>query len=107
MFKMLVKFTMARAPWIPVTLVTIQAELEAQDLETLRMVHLFPFFFFFFLIYGYTCSIWKFPRPGIESKPQLRPTPQLWQNQILLTYYTRLGIKPAPLQQAEPLQSDS
>ena len=33
------------------------------------------------------------PKPGIESRPQLWPTPQLWQHQIPLTHCTRPGIK--------------
>ena len=42
---------------------------------------LFSFFFFFFF---FGCpGAYKVPRSGISSKPQLRPTPRLWQLQIL------------------------
>ena len=53
-------------------------------------------FFFFFFFFKWLCLRHvKIPRPGTESKPQLQPTPQLWQSWILCA---GLGIKPVPLQ---------
>ena len=40
-------------------------------------------FFGFVSIFGHTCGMWKFPRPGSESELQPQPTPQLWQSWIL------------------------
>ena len=48
----------------------------------------------------------EFPRPGIESEPQLQPTPQLQQCQILLTPCAKPGSEPTPPQQPEPLKPD-
>ena len=33
-------------------------------------------FFCFSKFYGRTCGLWRFPGAGLESEPQLRPTPQ-------------------------------
>ena len=48
-------------------------------------VFLIPLCVWYFNIYIFGCvyGIWKFPGPGIKSQPQLRPTPQLEQHQIL------------------------
>ena len=62
------------------------------------------YFIYFILFYDHTHFI--FPRPGIESKLQLRLTPQLWQHQIL-NPLDWARIKPAPQQRPEPLQLDS
>ena len=40
------------------------------------------FLFFLSFFVSHTCSIWKFG-PGIKSEPQVQPTPQLQQCQIL------------------------
>ena len=44
---------------------------------------------------------------GIEFEAHLELTLKLWQHQILLTHYAGPGIEPTPLQQPEPLRSDS
>ena len=48
------------------------------------------------------------PRPEAESKPELQPTPQLRQCQIInLAHSAGLGLESIPLEQPKLLQSDS
>ena len=48
-------------------------------------------FFFFFFSFCCNCSIWKFLGPGIKSKTQLQPMPQLRQHQILNLLHSGLS----------------
>ena len=64
-----------------------------------------PFFFFFsHSFYGHPQSIWKFSGQS-KSKTQLQPSLQAEETLDPLTHCTGLGIKPAPLQRPELLQS--
>ena len=59
--------------------------LETEDQREKRMKHFCfpqPSFFFFFLFALHPWHV-EFPGPGLESKPQLWSTLQLWQCQIL------------------------
>ena len=69
-----------RVQWLP--------NLAELDLNFLNPIFHGTLFFFFFFN-GCPSSIWKFPRPGTESEPQLWPMPRLRQHQIL--YPTVLG----------------
>ena len=52
--------------------------------------------YFFFSLWLYLRHM-EVPRPGIKSKSQMRPVPELWQGQNL-NHCTRLGIELVPLQ---------
>ena len=58
------------------------------------------------------CFLWphpqhiEVPRPGMESEPQLLPSPQLWKCCILI-HCARPGIEPVSLQRPEPMQLHS
>ena len=40
--------------------------------------------------------MWKFPGLGLKSEPQLQPTPQLWQHQILNSLHTVGALSKSP-----------
>ena len=63
------------------------------QLKIVPCLILFIFYFFIFWLYPRHMEV---PRPGIESEPQLQPTPTGAATLDLLTHCTGLGIKPVP-----------
>ena len=52
-------------------------------LDLAKVRHSKKIFSTFFFVFGLLHCIWKFPGQKTESRPELWPTPQLWQHQNL------------------------